>query len=269
MHLKRWLTSIVALPFLFFLLYKGGAFLFAIFICLVSIISLREYFRIVFNDATIPPPGILLFLAYITGPAIIFASFYRLFNVAILLVAINLIFSSLISIFYLKKDKSILEAVAKQVKGVVYIPLFLSYLVIIRSGENGIESIFLILGLIILGDTGAFYAGTYFGRHKLAPLVSPGKTIEGSVGGLGATLLGGMLFRYYFMPQLNLGIAIVFFLCIGIAGQAGDLFESLFKRRAGVKDSGNILPGHGGILDRIDALLFASPVAYLFMEYLF
>ncbi|HBN26671.1 MAG TPA: phosphatidate cytidylyltransferase [Desulfobacteraceae bacterium] len=269
MHLQRWLTSIVALPFLIFFIYKGGAFLFAIFICLVSIISLWEYFRIVFNDATIPPPGIILFLAYITGSGIIFASFYRLFNVVSSLIAVNLIILSLISIIYFKKDEFILEAVAKQIKGVVYIPLFLSYLVIIRSGENGILSIFLILVLIILGDTGAFYAGTCFGRHKLAPVVSPGKTIEGSIGGLGATLLGGIFFRYYFMPQLNLGMAIIFFLCIGIAGQAGDLFESLFKRRAGVKDSGNILPGHGGILDRIDALLFASPVAYVFMEYLF
>ena len=268
MHLKRWLTSIVALPFLIFFIYKGGAFLFATFICLLSIISFWEYSRIVFKNATIPPPGILLFLACITGPAIIFASFYRWFNLVPLLIAINLIFSSLISIFYFKKDASILEAVAKLIKGLVYIPLFLSYLVIIRSGENGMESIFLILLLIILSDTGAFYAGTCFGRHKLAPLVSPGKTMEGSVGGLGATLLGGMLYRYYFMPQLNLGMAVLFFFCIGIAGQTGDLFESLLKRRAGVKDSGNILPGHGGVLDRIDALLFASPVAYLFMEYL-
>jgi phosphatidate cytidylyltransferase len=93
--------------------------------------------------------------------------------------------------------------------------------------------------------------------------VSPKKTIEGAVGGLGANLIFGWMFKMLFFNDLPVLVCIVVALGAGIAGQAGDLFESEFKRSAGVKDSGTILPGHGGILDRIDALLFAAPVAYL------
>jgi len=269
MHLKRWLTSLVALPFLIVFIYRGGPFLFLILILLVSLIALWEYFHIVYKNVLFPVPLMIPFAGYITGSAIIFAVFYELFNIVLCLIAFNLIIVVLICICLYKKDTSVLELAAKQIQGIVYIPLFLSYLVLIRNGENGIEWIFLILVLIIMGDTGAFYTGTYLGRHKLSPFVSPGKTIEGAAGGLVANLLGGALFKYYFMPHLHWGFCLIFFICIGFAGQVGDLFESLFKRVSGVKDSGNILPGHGGILDRIDALLFASPVAYLFIKYLF
>ena len=113
------------------------------------------------------------------------------------------------------------------------------------------------------------YAGSFLGKHKLCPAVSPGKTIEGSVGGLIANLGAGAIFKYFFLPAYSWGLSLLFFISVGIAGQIGDLFESELKRSAGIKDSGGILPGHGGILDRIDALLFAAPVAWFFKEYLF
>jgi phosphatidate cytidylyltransferase len=129
--------------------------------------------------------------------------------------------------------------------------------------------IFLLLILVFLGDTGAYYVGSYFGQHKLCPAVSPNKTIEGSVGGLAASLGAGALFKHFFLPLLPWGLSLLFFFSIGIAGQVGDLFESQLKRVYKIKDSGTLLPGHGGVLDRIDALLFAAPVAYFFKEYVF
>jgi len=110
--------------------------------------------------------------------------------------------------------------------------------------------------------------GSYFGQHKLCPTVSPKKTIEGALGGLAASLGSGALIKHFFLPLLPWGLSLLFFLSINIAGQVGDLFESQIKRVAHIKDSGAILPGHGGVLDRIDALLFAAPVAYIFKEYL-
>jgi phosphatidate cytidylyltransferase len=106
------------------------------------------------------------------------------------------------------------------------------------------------------------------GRHKLCPAVSPNKTIEGTVGGLAANVCAGALFKVFFFPLLQWNLSVLFFLCIGVAGQVGDLFESKLKRVANLKDSGALLPGHGGFLDRIDALLFAAPIAYFFIEHI-
>jgi phosphatidate cytidylyltransferase len=99
--------------------------------------------------------------------------------------------------------------------------------------------------------------------------VSPGKTIEGSIGGLAGNLVAGAIGKYFFLSAMPWGLCLLFFIVVGVAGQVGDLFESELKRSSGIKDSGAILPGHGGILDRIDALLFASPVAYIFIRYVF
>ena len=124
------------------------------------------------------------------------------------------------------------------------------------------------LAIIFAGDTSAYYVGSYLGRHKLSPAISPGKTIEGAIGGLAANLAVGSVGKALFLPDLPWGSGILFFLAVGVAGQMGDLFESEMKRHSNIKDSSGILPGHGGILDRIDALLFASPVAYVFIRFI-
>ena len=127
---------------------------------------------------------------------------------------------------------------------------------------------FWLLLLVIAGDTGAFYTGSFLGRHKLCPSVSPGKTIEGAVGGISAALAAGLVFKFFFLPDLPWISCILFLICIGIIAPVGDLFESMLKREGGLKDSGAWMPGHGGILDRIDALLFAALPAYCFKVYL-
>jgi phosphatidate cytidylyltransferase len=159
--------------------------------------------------------------------------------------------------------------VAFQTLGTIYIPLSISYLVFIRRESLGPEWVLFVVCVIFAGDTAAYYTGTYWGKHKLCPAVSPGKTVEGAFGGLAANICIGLLFQIYFLPAFPLSAILIFCLVIGIAGQVGDLFESVLKRSAGVKDSGGLLPGHGGILDRIDALLFALPVAYFLKIFMF
>ncbi|MDO9567545.1 MAG: phosphatidate cytidylyltransferase [Candidatus Desulfaltia sp.] len=275
MHFKRWITAIVALPLLVLLTWKGGSILFAIFICIVCMMALVEYFRIVFNKAQSSKQEVknlsafsFQLSAFIISPIIIMAAYINSFNIVFGLIILNLIFSGLISLRYFKTNPSVVELIAKQILGIIYIPLFLSCMVLIRNDADGAVWIFFLLALVFAGDTGAFYVGRLLGRHKLCPAVSPGKTIEGAIGGLIATLGAGLIFMNYFLKSLPLGPSILFFLLIGVAGQVGDLFESELKRYSGVKDSGSILPGHGGILDRIDALLFAAPVAYFFKEYI-
>jgi len=267
MHLKRLITGFTALPFLVFLIYKGGNF-FTGLASVACLLALCEYFRIVFNPEGKTISGVILLIGLVSGQCVIWAAHGNAYGLILGAIAFNLIFSALFSLSQFKSDPFILENVAKQIQGVIYIPLFLSFLVLIRNGTEGMTWIFFLILTIFAGDTGAFYAGRSLGRHKLCPSVSPGKTIEGSVGGLAANIAVGIVFKSFFIPTLTWGWGILLFLSIGIAGQVGDLFESEFKRFSGVKDSGVILPGHGGILDRIDALLFAAPVAYLFKEYI-
>jgi phosphatidate cytidylyltransferase len=244
-HLKRWITGLSALPFLIFLVYLGGA-PFILLVGIACVCSLWEYDRIVF------------IAAYVAGPASV-----------LFLVALNLIFSGALSVFIYKTNPAVVEIIQKQVMGVVYIPLSLSLLVTIRHEPEGMIWIFFLLAIIFAGDISAYYVGSYLGRHKLSPAISPGKTVEGAIGGLAANLLAGVIGKYLFFPDLAWGPALIFFVVAGMAGQVGDLFESEMKRSSKIKDSGGLLPGHGGFLDRIDALLFASPVAYLFIVFIF
>jgi phosphatidate cytidylyltransferase len=114
------------------------------------------------------------------------------------------------------------------------------------------------------GDSAAYYLGSLFGKRKLYPAVSPNKSIEGALGGLAGSLVGSLLFRQLFFPELGLLLCLGAALIVGAVGQTGDLFESLLKRSCGVKDSGTIIPGHGGVLDRLDSILFAAPVIWFF-----
>ena len=283
MHFKRWITVSVALPLVVLLIYKGGSILFAIFICMVCILALVEYFRIALLQAQssklkaqskeLKGKNLSAFSfqlsAFIIGPMIIWAAYRNSFDIILGLIILNFILSGLISLRYFKTNPLVVEMVARHILGIIYIPLFLSCLVLIRNDTYGIVWIFFLLTLVFAGDTGAFYVGRVFGQHKLCPAVSPGKTIEGAIGGLAATLGAGLIFMNCFLKSLPLGSSILFFLSIGVVGQVGDLFESELKRYADMKDSGSILPGHGGILDRIDALLFAAPVAYFFKGYIF
>lgn len=268
MHLKRWITGLVAAPFIILLISFGGPFLFAFVISISCLLALWEYFRIVFHDRSLPNLGLLFLLGFVTGPSIIWGSYLNSFRIVLIVLTLNFIIAALLSLAKHKSDLSVSEIAAKQLLGMIYIPFFLSYLVWIRNGVNGINWIYFILIITFSGDIAAFYLGSSLGRHKLSPIISPNKTFEGAVGGLAANLGVGAICKYLFMPFLPWGLSLLFFLLIGIAGQAGDLFESGLKRASNIKDSGQLLPGHGGILDRIDALLFAAPMAYMFKEYI-
>lgn len=125
--------------------------------------------------------------------------------------------------------------------------------------------IILLLSLVWSGDTGAYFVGRAIGRHKLYPKVSPKKTIEGALGGLVASVAAAVIVAWGWIPELDLVHAGLIGLLGGFSAQVGDLVESLLKRSAGVKDSGTLLPGHGGMLDRVDGVIFAFPVVAALM----
>jgi len=268
MHLKRLITGIVSALLLALLISKGGPFLFAVFIGIACVLALWEYFRIVFDKKSRTELGLIPLLGFITSSFIIWAAYINSFKTVWIIIILNLMVSALISLQQSENNSYVFDIVAKQVMGIIYIPLLFSHVILIRNGIDGIVWIYFLVFIVFLGDTGAFYVGSYFGRHKLSPIISPNKTIEGALGGIAANLCVGVFFKYFFIPQLPWVLGLLFFLSLGVVGQVGDLFESKLKRDSNIKDSGSLLPGHGGILDRIDALLFAAPVAYLFKEYI-
>jgi phosphatidate cytidylyltransferase len=268
MHFKRIITGLVALPFLVYLIIKGGVPFF-ILVLLAALLALWEYLKIVSAVPLRPVVSVLSLLAMAMAVLILWAAFEDRLDLIVLILAADLILAGITAVVQYADDRVILDAVFKQVSGLVYVPVLLGHILLLRNGIDGMIWVFLLICLVFSNDIGAFYAGTFFGKHKLSPSVSPGKTIEGSLGGLTACFTVGIAFRLFLLPGLAWGWFLLSILCIAVAGPAGDLFESIIKRGGNIKDSGSILPGHGGLLDRIDALLFASPVAYYCKIFLF
>jgi phosphatidate cytidylyltransferase len=144
------------------------------------------------------------------------------------------------------------------IAGPLYMGALFATIALLYQQPHGGSWVMLALMCGFLSDTGGYFVGRRYGKHKLAPTVSPNKTVEGAFGGLAGGLSGGLLAHFWYLPGLGLLEAIALSLAAAAMGQAGDLCESLIKRSVGVKDSGTVLPGHGGILDRSDAMLFSA-----------
>jgi phosphatidate cytidylyltransferase len=153
------------------------------------------------------------------------------------------------------------------VLGPLYIGLPLGALMAVRW-IGGREALLLLILIVVASDSAQYYAGRAFGRHLLSPALSPKKTVEGAVGGLVAGSAALAVLGHWWWPAAPLGVRAGLGLVLAALGITGDLFESMLKRAAGAKDSAALIPGHGGVLDRIDALLFAAPVYYTVVRYL-
>ncbi len=206
-------------------------------------------------------------VAAILGASILPVVFCQ--NAALLLpmlTAAFLIFS-LLFLFRLPSIAEVHHRLGWVVLGLIYLPLPLGHLIFLRSLTDGRQWIFMTLMVIMACDSFAYFVGSQIGRRKLYPAVSPNKSVEGALGGLAGAVLAVMLVKYAFLPVIGLVDGVLIGILLGVVGQLGDLFESLLKRACGVKDSGHIIPGHGGILDRLDSLLFAFPVIFYVVKY--
>jgi len=262
MHLKRWITAVVLVPILFFILLKGSQSAFSLVVALVAFLGLKEYFAIIAAGNKIPL--IIEIPAYGVGLALIYSAHTGGAGATLAMVAFNLLLLALVVIVKFSPDSSILDSASKQIQGIVYVPMFLSFLVLIRNSDQGALWIIWTFLIIAASDTGAFYFGTHFGKRALSPMVSPNKTVEGAVAGIVSAVVMGLCFSQFFIAAISPMQALIFSAIAASAGQVGDLFESALKRQGKIKDSGSILPGHGGILDRIDGLIFALPIAFCF-----
>lgn len=260
-HTRRWVTALAALALLVACVLAGGI-AFSLLCLIAALGCLREYQGLTrgVRGAGFLDPWSLA--GYGAAAALAAAAHAGHWAAMLVVPALHLVCCGTLCLRRFPADRSVLEEAARQVLGVSYLALPLALFIALRAAPQGMVWVFLTCAVVFAGDSAAYYVGNLFGRRKLAPAISPGKTVEGSLGGLAASLLVGWGGAVLFLPGISSAGGVLLGGLVGLAGQAGDLFESCWKRAAGVKDSGTLLPGHGGILDRLDALLFAAPVAF-------
>ena len=203
------------------------------------------------------------------GAILIFIPFFNDCRLALAAITLLFLAFALLFLFRIKDVPVAAREISYATLAFLYIPMLLMHLVMIRQLAYGVQWLLVIMLIVMTNDSAAYYAGSAFGKHRLYPLVSPKKSIEGALGGLVGSIGGTLLARFTFFPQLTLLDALLTAVFIGMIGQAGDLFESLLKRSFGVKDSGSIIPGHGGVLDRLDSIIFAAPATYYYAIFIF
>lgn len=296
--MKRVLTAVVLIPLVLLVVFEAPLWLFTLIVGLVVLLCLHEYLGILERYGITPVrwPAYLVSILLIVAK---FVSIASVFNPDIRRYAINLwitenlhlavlllmplIFG--IPVVFRRDMRMALAASATSAFGVTYIAMSLMLLISMRwTWETGVLTIFVLLS-VWAGDIAAYYVGRSLGRHKLAPVVSPNKTWEGAIASIVASVAVALLVFHFHEPIQGLlkplpfsfytplsgappSRSVIYLVILGVvtnvAAQFGDLFESALKRGAQVKDSGSLLPGHGGMLDRVDALLFAIPAAWYY-----
>lgn len=265
MFLTRLLSGIVLLAVLIAVIVTGGNVLLA-FTALISLIGLFELYRAVKLEKTLP--ALIGYLAGVFYEVLLFLD-YGEHQMTLFLV----FFLLLMAVYVLSYPKYVFEQIAGIFLGFFYVIVMLSYLYQVRMTAGGAYLVWLVVISAWGSDTFAYCAGRLFGKHKLPSLLSPKKTIEGCIGGVvGAGLLGlvyALIFKEHITAVANAVVVFPIACAIGsVIAQIGDLCASAVKRNHEIKDYGRLIPGHGGIMDRFDSVIFTAPVVYLLLMYL-
>ena len=250
----RIIAALLGIPPVLAAVFLAGPLVFGTIVLALALLALHEYLRLCAVEpliaAAVLASAVPVLVAVPTGgaPGVGAAAMLTL---------------ALLSLWRVTDPARRFRGLAEGVLGLCYIGYAMSCLWLLRvETAHGAAWLFLVLGATWAGDSAAYFVGSRFGRRRFSPTLSPNKTWAGAVGGLAGSVAGGLLSLPLFAGAAPVGLIAATSLAVGLAGQLGDLFESLWKRAKGVKDSGNLIPGHGGILDRIDSLLIGIPVGY-------
>lgn len=262
---QRTSTAFVLIALIVVVIQWAPRLVYFLFVQAVILAALMEFYSLAQRRNQRPQRVLGAVLALLFGLPLVVkeVSFSMALSAGFLLTAVVFV------IVYNRVEKlpAFSAAITLTMFGALYVAFPLDFLFALRE-ERGPFTIYFLFSVIFLGDTGAYFVGKLIGRHKMTPLASPNKTWEGSAGGLLLAALGAVAARAVFLPGLDLGLAVLTGTVVHAAAQVSDPLESLFKRAVGVKDSSNILPGHGGFLDRIDSFLLASPLFYYLVRFL-
>ena len=264
----RLATAAVAIPILLYLIFGAPIALFRAVVLLFTFLALIEYFRMAFPDQThlqgwgVISGGLVALAIGNTSPqsATLFA--------AALMAAVA---TGLVAALFSPSDPATsIGRLGQMLLGILYAGAFLPHLIWLRvqSGDEGSSWVLFVLAVSMGGDTAGYFAGRFLGRHLLMASVSPKKTVEGAIGAVGGNLVAGAIVKAILLPAVEWREVLMLSFVAGALAQVGDLCESLLKRAFGAKDSGWLLPGHGGILDRADSLVFPAVLVYYYVNFL-
>ena len=273
--LERLLISLIGIPLLLYIIAKGG-FLFFALVVIISIVSINEFYN--FPKSSID----MLTRCFGAISCILFALNYSTvytpteylpyINKDLIIISLIIAFILYIMIELLIPNRRLIETIFYTVFGVIYIPFLLCSLIAISDFDhlNGSRFTLLLFVTVWMTDSAAYFVGNAFGRTKMIESISPKKTIEGFIGGYFGSLLCVFIFTYFELINYSLTTLqiILLSISIGIFGQFGDFFESMIKRNYKIKDSSNLLLGHGGFLDRFDSIIISSPLIFIFLRFI-
>jgi phosphatidate cytidylyltransferase len=256
---QRIITTVIGLPFLIAAIWFGIPWL-SILVAIMAVVSGIEFYRMAEHKKVQPVTyaGIIAMLLLIASPH---CPYLPVQPALISLIVV----ASLLWILFRQPSEKSFDNWAWTIAGVFYIGWTLSYWPELRMIESGRDWVFWILLIIVASDTSAYFIGRAIGKHFFAPSISPKKTWEGSIGGLICSIIIAVVFGFVFSLPIAYWHMILLGAIINIFTQLGDLVESLLKRNTGVKDSSNLIPGHGGVLDRMDSFIFTGIIAYYYI----
>ncbi len=260
---KVWMALIMVPPIVLLIALGPPAFL-HLMVLLATFLGLQEYYRLILPHSKwierVMGIGLWLILSIII-------SFGETREISPFFVLILFI----LSILFMATSQDLSSTISKigtALFGILYIGFLLAHVSLIRNMANGRLWVLFLISIVWAGDVFALLSGSFLGKHKLYPKISPNKTYEGLGGAIVGSIIVALAFSMLFIPHLAKGTCILLAIGLGILGQSGDFTESMLKRSAQVKDSGTLIPGHGGMLDRLDSFLFSAPFLHYSLLYL-
>ncbi len=259
----RIITGVIAIVLWFFLLYAGYYKPFWAVMAVIGTICSYEFFSMVLKDKEKSLMPLLVPAAVIP--------LYTIYNPDLANLTVGVFLAAfagfLITLYSYRELSDPFAFLGKYVFAVIYCGFLFGHIILLMSLENGGYWLIVLSAITSASDSGAYFVGKSLGKSKLCPHISPGKTTAGFVGGIICGVLGGMLLAAIFIPEISLIKVALFGALLSALGVAGDLTESIIKRATDTKDSGKLLPGHGGFLDRSDSLLFCAPTFYYILTF--
>jgi len=260
---KKILVGSLLVPPILFLIVIGPPAVLSLMVLLATFLGLREFYALALPNSK----GIERLMGIGLGLILSFLVIHGDFQAILPFFVLLLLLLSLLFLVISQNLPSTISSMSILLFGILYIGFLFPHVSLIRNMAEGRVWVLLLIVTVWAGDIFAFLSGSLFGKHKLYPKISPNKTYEGLGGAIAGSILVALVYSHFFIPRMDVALCALLAIGLTVLGQLGDFTESMLKRSAQVKDSGSLIPGHGGMLDRMDSFLFSAPCLHYFLLY--